>query len=122
MKSLPCLARNGRHLIIGFSSGIEAEEVPMVNGRTLCFGNISLLGVILSYRDPAVVSPGSGFNPTRPPRWPVRSTTGWENFSTRGKSTRSWPDGAVRAAARRPRRHGNLVHRGPGRRETIHQR
>jgi NADPH2:quinone reductase len=66
MKSLPCLARNGRHLIIGFSSGIEAEEVPMVNGRTLCFGNISLLGVILSYRDPAVVRPGSGFNPTPP--------------------------------------------------------
>jgi NADPH2:quinone reductase len=66
MQSLPCLARGGRHLIIGFSSGIEAEEVPMVNGRTLCFGNISLVGVILSYRDPAQTPPGSGFNPTPP--------------------------------------------------------
>jgi NADPH:quinone reductase len=66
MKSLTCLARNGRHLVVGFSSGIEAEEVPMVNGRTLCFGNISLVGVILSYGDPALVPPGSGFNPTPP--------------------------------------------------------
>lgn len=66
MKSLPCLARNGRHLVIGFSSGIEAEEVPMVNGRTLCFGNISLMGVILSYRDPGQMPPGTGFNPVPP--------------------------------------------------------
>ena len=63
-ESLRCLARNGRHLVVGFASGIEAEEVPMVNGRTLCFGNISLMGVILSYRDPALMPPGSGFNPT----------------------------------------------------------
>src|SRR5690606_35587020 len=53
MQSLRCLAGGGRHLIIGFASGIEAEEVPMVNGRTLCFGNFDLLGVILAYRDPA---------------------------------------------------------------------
>lgn len=65
-ESLRCLARNGRHLVIGFASGIEAEEVPMVNGRTLCFGNISLMGVILSYRDPASMPRGSGFNPTPP--------------------------------------------------------
>ena len=38
----------------------------MVNGRTLCFGNISLLGVILSYRNPKAMLPGSGFNPTPP--------------------------------------------------------
>jgi NADPH2:quinone reductase len=54
MQSLRCLGRGGRHLVIGFASGIEAEEVPMINGRTLCFGNFDLLGVILSYRDPAV--------------------------------------------------------------------
>jgi NADPH2:quinone reductase len=66
MESLSCLARNGRHLVIGFASGIEAEEVPMVNGRTLCFGNISLMGVILSYRDPSLHPAGSGFNPTPP--------------------------------------------------------
>ncbi len=62
MESLRCLARNGRHLIVGFASGIEAEEVPMVNGRALCFGNFSLVGVILSYGDSP--GPGSGFNPT----------------------------------------------------------
>jgi NADPH2:quinone reductase len=62
MESLTCLARNGRHLVIGFASGIEAEEIPMVNGRALCFGNFSLVGVILAYGD----RPESyrGFNPT----------------------------------------------------------
>ncbi|MGP0031400.1 MAG: NADPH:quinone oxidoreductase family protein [Acidimicrobiales bacterium] len=65
-ESLRCLARNGRHLVVGFASGIEAEEVPMVNGRTLCFGNFSLVGVILAYMDPALIPPGSGLNPTPP--------------------------------------------------------
>ncbi|HQV58770.1 MAG TPA: zinc-binding dehydrogenase [Ilumatobacteraceae bacterium] len=63
VQSLRCLARNGRHLVIGFASGIEAEEVPMITGRQLCFGNISVLGVILTYGDPAAVPLGSGFNP-----------------------------------------------------------
>lgn len=61
-ESLRCLARGGRHLVVGFASGIEAEEVPMVSGRTLCFGNFSLVGVILAYRD-APLRVGSGFNP-----------------------------------------------------------
>jgi NADPH2:quinone reductase len=65
-ESLRCLARNGRHLVIGFAGGIEAEEIPIVNGRTLCFGNFSLVGVILAYSDPTLVPPGSGFNPTPP--------------------------------------------------------
>jgi NADPH2:quinone reductase len=65
-ESLRCLARNGRHLVIGFAGGIEAEEIPIVNGRTLCFGNFSLVGVILAYSDPALLPPGSGFNPTPP--------------------------------------------------------
>jgi NADPH:quinone reductase len=63
-ESLRCLARNGRHLVVGFASGIEAEETPMVSGRTLCFGNISLMGVLLAYRASSLVPPGSGFNPT----------------------------------------------------------
>ncbi len=62
LESLPLLKRNGRHLIIGFASGIEAEEVPMVTGRMFCFGNYSVVGVILAYGDP--VGPGTGFNPT----------------------------------------------------------
>jgi NADPH:quinone reductase len=65
-ESLRCLARNGRHLVVGFAGGIEAEEIPIVNGRTLCFGNFSLLGVVLAYSDPALLPPGSGFNPTPP--------------------------------------------------------
>jgi NADPH2:quinone reductase len=63
MQTLRCLARNGRHLVVGFASGIEAEEVPMVNGRALCFGNISLMGVILTYAEPAQIPRGMGFNP-----------------------------------------------------------
>jgi NADPH2:quinone reductase len=65
-ESLRCLTRNGRHLVIGFAGGIEAEEIPIVNGRSLCFGNFSLVGVILAYSDPALLPPGSGFNPTPP--------------------------------------------------------
>jgi NADPH2:quinone reductase len=64
MESLKCLKRGGRHLVIGFASGIEAEEVPMVNGRALCFGNFSLVGVILAYGDREIAPLGSGFNPT----------------------------------------------------------
>jgi NADPH2:quinone reductase len=51
VKSLGCLGRGGRHLVVGFASGIEAEEVPMVSGRALCFGDFDLVGVILSYVD-----------------------------------------------------------------------
>jgi len=54
MASLRCLGRGGRHLVVGFASGIEAEEVPMISGRMLCFGNFDIVGVILSYRDPAI--------------------------------------------------------------------
>lgn len=61
-ESLRCLARDGRHLVVGFASGIEAEEVPMVSGRTLCFGSFSIVGVILAYRE-TPMPVGSGFNP-----------------------------------------------------------
>ncbi len=54
MKSLSCLGRGGRHLVVGFASGIEAEEVPMISGRMLCFGNFDILGVILAYRDSSI--------------------------------------------------------------------
>jgi NADPH2:quinone reductase len=57
MQSLRCLARGGRHLVVGFASGIEAEEVPMVSGRAFCFGNFDIVGVILAYR-PDAVGPG----------------------------------------------------------------
>lgn len=69
MKSLSCLARGGRHLCVGFASGIEAEEIPMVSGRALCFGNFDLLGVILAYTDPAYAPHVTGFAPVPVPRF-----------------------------------------------------
>jgi NADPH2:quinone reductase len=64
-RSLRCLAYNGRYLIIGFSGGIEAEERASVTPRTLCFGNISVGGVLLSYSsDPLAARRRSGFNIT----------------------------------------------------------
>ena len=46
-QSLRCLARNGRHLVVGFAGGIEAEDVATITGRMLCFGQVSVLGVLL---------------------------------------------------------------------------
>ena len=63
MNSLDCLARNGRHLVVGFASGIEAEDVPMVTGRKLCFGNFSLAGVLLAYADRAAIRAGYNLVP-----------------------------------------------------------
>jgi NADPH2:quinone reductase len=54
IQSLRCLRAGGRHLVVGFASGIEAEEVPMVSGRVLCFGNFDIVGVILAYLDESV--------------------------------------------------------------------
>jgi NADPH2:quinone reductase len=51
LDSLRCLGRNGRHLVVGFAAGIAAEDEPLVTGRVLCFGNFSLVGVLLSYTD-----------------------------------------------------------------------
>ena len=64
-RSLRCLGYGGRHMIIGFASGIEAEERPWVTPRTFCFGNFSVGGVLLSYSsDPAAARRLSGFNIT----------------------------------------------------------
>ena len=67
--SLRCLGPGGRHLVVGFASGIEAEEVPMVSGRDLCFGNFDLVGVILTYVDPAVAPYVTDFVPVPVPRF-----------------------------------------------------
>ena len=69
MQSLRCLARGGRHLVIGFASGIEAEEIPMVSGRALCFGNFDLVGVILAYVDAAAAAHLTQFAPVPVPRF-----------------------------------------------------
>jgi NADPH2:quinone reductase len=69
MESLTCLARGGRYLCVGFASGIEAEEVPMVSGRALCFGNFDLVGVILAYVEEAALAHVGGFVPVPVPRF-----------------------------------------------------
>jgi NADPH2:quinone reductase len=65
VRSLQCMARNGRLIIIGFASAIEAEDEPTVTPRALCFGNVSIGGVLLSYRnDPTIAKRATGFNVT----------------------------------------------------------
>ena len=103
MESLRCLARNGRHLVIGFASGIEAEEIPIVNGRTLCFGNFSLVGVILAYSDPALLPPGSGFNPT-PPQVGDEVQAHLVELLRAGRSGRWWAGSSRSSSCLRPSR------------------
>jgi NADPH:quinone reductase-like Zn-dependent oxidoreductase len=63
--------------MIGFASGIEAEEVPLVAGRALCFGNFDLLGVILSYVDDALAPFVTPYAPVPVPRFnPPTATIG----------------------------------------------
>jgi NADPH2:quinone reductase len=63
VRSLQCMARNGRLMIIGFASAIEAEDEPTVTPRALCFGNVSIGGVLLSYRlDASQTKRATGFN------------------------------------------------------------
>lgn len=69
LQSLRCLARGGRHLMIGFASGIEAEDVPMVTGRMLCFGNFDVLGVILAYTPPEIAGRIAGASGMSVPRF-----------------------------------------------------
>jgi NADPH:quinone reductase len=69
MQSLRCLSRGGRHLCIGFASGIETEEVPLVSGRAMCFGNFDLVGVILAYVEPAAAPYATEHVPVPVPRF-----------------------------------------------------
>ena len=63
VRSLQCMARNGRLMMIGFASAIAAEDEPTVTPRSLCFGNVSIGGVLLSYRtDPTIAKRAAGFN------------------------------------------------------------
>lgn len=62
-RSWRCIARNGRHVMVGFASGIESEDSGF-EPRPILFGNFALLGVILAYTS----------NPE-----PIKRATGW-NF------------------------------------------
>ena len=63
-QSLPCLAWGGRHLVVGFSAGIEEEDRTGITPRPLCFGSISLVGVMLSYQRDGAPRPFPGINRT----------------------------------------------------------
>ena len=61
-RTFRCMAFNGRHLLIGFASGIAAEDEGMVP-RPILFGNFSLAGVCLAYvDDPLAVKRFAGHN------------------------------------------------------------
>ena len=61
-KTFQCMAFNGRHLLVGFASGIEAEDEGIVP-RPVLFGNFSLYGVCHAYvDDPAALKGLSGYN------------------------------------------------------------
>lgn len=67
-ESMRCLAHGGRLMMIGFSGGIEAEDRPLgVTGRVLCFGSVSLMGVMLAYADPEHANPAPGIHLTPRP-------------------------------------------------------
>ena len=83
LQSLRCLGRGGRHLVIGFASGIEAEEQALVTGRALCFGNFDIVGVILSYVDPAAAAFATPFAPVPVPRFNPPTTAVGERVQAR---------------------------------------
>ncbi|HLG88750.1 MAG TPA: zinc-binding dehydrogenase [Alphaproteobacteria bacterium] len=61
--SVKCLALHGRIMVIGFAGGIEAEDRPTLTPRALCFGSISLMGVMLAYAgDQRAENPAPGFH------------------------------------------------------------
>jgi NADPH2:quinone reductase len=63
VRSLPCIGFGGTYMTVGFASGIEAEEIAWVTPRQLCFGSVSVGGVMLSYTSfPDAARAMSGFN------------------------------------------------------------
>jgi NADPH2:quinone reductase len=62
VQTFRCMAFNGRHLLVGFASGIEQEDEGLVP-RPVLFGNFSLVGVCHAYVDDAVeFKRATGFN------------------------------------------------------------
>ena len=62
VQTFRCMAFNGRHLVVGFSGGIEAEDEGVIP-RPILFGSFDFCGVILSYADdPLAVKRARGFN------------------------------------------------------------
>lgn len=51
LATLPAMAAGGRLVMAGFSGGIEAEDEARIAPRPILFGNLSLGGVMLAYRE-----------------------------------------------------------------------
>jgi NADPH2:quinone reductase len=51
LATLPAMARGGRLVMAGFSGGIEAEDQVLFTPRPILFGNLSIGGVMLAYRE-----------------------------------------------------------------------
>ncbi len=67
LETFKCMGFNGRHLIAGWSEGIELEDGHYLTPRAMAYGNFSLCGVCLVYvNDPLGVRRTLGFN------WPGR--------------------------------------------------
>ncbi len=54
-KSMNALAYNGRYAMMGFASNKTVADEPFVVPRKVALGNFSLLGVMLSYMDDAMI-------------------------------------------------------------------
>ncbi len=64
-RSIAAMGYDATLMVVGFASGIEAEETGVVTGRQLAFGQVSVGGVMLSYTpDPLVARRYKGFNIT----------------------------------------------------------
>jgi NADPH2:quinone reductase len=50
LETFRCMAFEGRHLLVGFASGIEAEDEGIVP-RPVLFGNFSLVGICHAYTE-----------------------------------------------------------------------
>jgi NADPH:quinone reductase len=62
VETFRCMAFGGRHLLVGFASGIEAEDEGIVP-RPVLFGNFSLVGVCHAYiDDPLEFKRATGLN------------------------------------------------------------
>jgi len=54
LETMRCMAFNGRLLVVGFASGIEAEDESVITPRPIILGNYSLCGVCHAYTDDPV--------------------------------------------------------------------
>jgi len=61
-QSFRCIARNGRHVMVGFAAG-GGPDAPRIAPRPVMMGSFSLVGVVLAYHaSPLALKRATGFN------------------------------------------------------------